>query len=370
MIMKQSFILSALVLALAGCSQLPEQAPAPISEVSEPVVAVEPELVENEVLNDNVAQAQATDFGHIFIDRDMSFVGTLPCEGCPGVKYHVNLFQDGKFEARQEFIDKHEVNLVKGTWLLEGRVIHLMSQQTKIPSFQFVSNNKVVLLDEAGKPVVSKDNYELVRSNSFVKLDTSMQMLGMYQVIDNNAVFTSCTNGEKSTIAMTQHHIPMLRNYQTDKNLNGKPVIATMIARQSSKEDKMLFVEKFEQFWPGATCPDTLNVAKVQGIVWRVERVKFIQVPQQYNLRMLFNDNAKLYGFSGCNVFNASYSQSSNLLKVNPLVSTKKYCAQSNYYESNFTQHLQMADRIELNGDKLQLFHNNEVVVEMKPALN
>ncbi len=40
----------------------------------------------------------------------------------------------------------------------------------------------------------------------------------------------------------------------------------------------MLFVEKFEQFWPGATCPDTLNIAKVQGIVWRVERVKFIQV--------------------------------------------------------------------------------------------
>lgn len=259
---------------------------------------------------------------------------------------------------------------MKGTWLLEGRVIHLMSQQTKIPSFQFVSNNKVVLLDEAGKPVISKDNYELVRSNNFVKLDTSMQMLGMYQVIDNNAVFTSCTSGEKSTIAMTQHHIPMLRSYQTDKNLNGKPVIATMIARQSQKEDKMLFVEKFEQFWPGATCPDTLNIAKVQGIVWRVERVKFIQVPQQYNLRMLFNDNAKLYGFSGCNVFNASYSQSSNLLKVNPLVSTKKYCAQSNYYESNFTQHLQMADRIELNGDKLQLFHNNEVVVEMKPALN
>ena len=115
--MKQSFILSALVLALAGCSQLPEQAPAPISEVNEPVVAVEPELVENEVLNDHIAQAQATDFGHIFIDRDMSFIGTLPCEGCPGVKYHVNLFQDGKFEARQEVIDRHEVKLEKGTWL-------------------------------------------------------------------------------------------------------------------------------------------------------------------------------------------------------------------------------------------------------------
>ena len=113
--MKQSFILSALVLALAGCSQLPEQAPAPISEVSEPVVVVEPELVENEVLNDHVAQAQATDFGHIFIDRDMSFIGTLPCEGCPGVKYHVNLFQDGKFEARQEFTGKLKTAIRNGT---------------------------------------------------------------------------------------------------------------------------------------------------------------------------------------------------------------------------------------------------------------
>lgn len=140
--MKHSFIVSAVLVALAGCSQLPEQAPAPITEVSEPLVAAEPDLVENEVLNDNVAQAQATDFGHIFIDRDMSFIGTLPCEGCPGVKYHVNLFQDGKFEARQEFIDQHEVNLVKGTWLLEGRVIHLMSQQTKIPHFSLSAITK------------------------------------------------------------------------------------------------------------------------------------------------------------------------------------------------------------------------------------
>ena len=155
---------------------------------------------------------------------------------------------------------------------------------------------------------------------------------------------------------------------------SGKAFCAGHDLRQMRAEPSMDYYQKlFSQCGQMMMSIQKLQVpviAKVQGIVWRVERVKFIQVPQQYNLRMLFNDNAKLYGFSGCNVFNASYSQSSNLLKVNPLVSTKKYCAQSNYYESNFTQHLQMADRIELNGDKLQLFHNNEVVVEMKPALN
>ncbi|WP_337843674.1 META domain-containing protein [Rheinheimera sp.] len=368
--MKKQLLLSVLLSSLAACSQLPDQAPAPVTQVNEPTPEPEPDLVENEVLNDQATQSVATDFGHIFIDRDMSFSGTLSCRNCPGVKYQINLYQDGKFEARQEYIDSPEINLVKGNWLLEERTIHLMSQTLKLPSFQFVSNNKMVLLDEAGKPVVSKDNFELIRSQNFVKLDTSMKMLGLYQVKDNQASFTSCTNGETFSIAMTQHHIPMLRSYQQDKNLNGKAVIATMVARQSPKEDKLVFVEQFEQFWPGASCPDQYNMSKVQGIVWRVNRIKYIQVPQQYNLRMMFNDNARLYGFSGCNFFNGSYSQSSNLLKIDPLVSTRKYCAESNYYESKFTQHLQGADRIELNGDKLQLFQNNEVVVEMSPALN
>jgi len=369
-VMKKQLSVCLVLAGLAACSQLQPQVPAPVAEVNKVETKPEPQLVENEVLNDQATQAVATDFGHIFIDRDMTFSGTLPCRSCAGVKYQVNIYQNGQFEARQEYIDSPDINLVKGQWQLEGRTIHLQSKTSKLPSFQFVSNNKIVLLDEAGKPVIAKDNFELVRSQNFEKLDTSLRMLGLYQVKDNQATFTSCQSGEQFSIAMTQHHMPMLRSYQQDKNLNGKSVIATMVARQSAKEDQLLMVEQFDQFWPGASCPEKYNLAKVQGIVWRVNRIKYIQVPQQYNLRMLFSDNARLYGFSGCNFFNGGYNQSSNLLKIDPLVSTRKYCAESNYYESNFTQQLQSADRIEINGDKLQLFQNNEIVVEMSPALN
>ncbi len=94
--------------------------------------------------------------------------------------------------------------------------------------------------------------------------------------------------------------------------------------QQSFKDDLFNYLRAYKQynFFDGRENPVVLSPLIINGnkviafVAARgydnahedVERVKFIQVPQQYNLRMLFNDNAKLYGFSGCNVFNASYS--------------------------------------------------------------
>lgn len=368
--MKKTLLLITLLAGVAACSQTPSQAPiAPVvPEETKPQVQT-PKLVENEVLNDMGTQALATDFGHIFIDRDMTFKGTLPCDTCQGIAYQLNILQDGRFEARQDYQSTPEVNLVKGTWLLEERTLHLLSQSAKLPSFQFVSNNKLVRLDEAGKPVVSSTNFELTRSLNFEKLDTKRNLLGLYEVNNNQASFTSCLNAERYPIAMTQHHVPMLRSYQQNKQLQGKPVIATAQARLGEQEPVQLFIEQFDQFWPGASCPEKDNIKSAEGIVWQVERIEYIQVPQEYNLRLVFADN-RITGFAGCNAFNGQYSHKASVLKIEPLATTRKYCATSNYYETNLLKRLQSADRMEVNGQKLQLFINNNVVLELSPALH
>ncbi|WP_231916682.1 META domain-containing protein [Rheinheimera sp. SA_1] len=353
---------------LSACTTVPVKTvvPAPVQPVA-PVV-VEPDLVPDEVVKSDNAESIATDFGLIFIDRDMTFTGTLPCDKCPGVQYHINVYQDGKFEARREFIDRNVVELIKGSWMLDNRTLHFTSQRQPMPSFQFASNQHLTLLDIAGKPMVSADNKTLSRRD-FSRIDSRLPLLGMYELKDNEASFTDCLTGESHLIAMTQHHMPMMRSYQTNPGINGKSVVATLTARKSPDNNDALFVDKFDQFWPGATCPSQAQPAKIQGVVWRLSTVSQIGVPQKLNIRMMFDQN-KLFGFSGCNNFNAGYQQKDNQLNVAPVVSTRKFCSDANFYEQQFTKQLQLADRIEINQNKLQLFKANKVIIEMTQALN
>jgi heat shock protein HslJ len=367
-VIKRSLLVSAVL--LSACTSVPEPKPAPVVvKPAEPVV-VKPELVPDEVVHSDNAQPIATDFGLIFIERDMTFTGTLPCKKCPGVNYHVNIYPDGSFEARREFIDLNQIELIQGQWQLDERTIHFTSPKHSVPSFLFASNRHLTLMDNAGKPMVSAQNQTLTRQSEFTKLDSRVPLLGLYQLKDNQASFTDCRSGTSHQIAMTQHHMPMMRSYQTNPALNGKTVVATLTARKSSEQQETLLVDKFEQFWPGARCPAEQGADKVEGIVWRLNSVSQIGVPQKLNIRVMFDQNNKVYGYAGCNNFNASYQKNDNQLKVLPLVMTRKHCAEANFYEQQFTRQLQLADRVEINQQKLQLLKDNQVIMEFSQAVN
>ncbi|GHG71906.1 hypothetical protein GCM10010919_23760 [Alishewanella longhuensis] len=373
--MKKLVILSALF--LSACSQLPhlgadKSTPLKTDAMPTPAVPV-PAPVEdaNEVANNDTTVAMATDFEHIFIDSDMTFEGVLPCADCPGINYHINLYRDGRFEARQEYLERGQVQLITGSWLLDKRTLHLVNQQSTLPVFHFRSNRQLVMTDLSGKPILSSDAYQLNRQDSVRKIDQRQPMLGMYQLRNNQATFIQCQSGESLPVANTQNHLPMMRLYQQDPRFNNKAVITTLVGRKAADQNGIdtLYVDKFEQFWPNATCPDQFAQKKLQGIVWRAEKVADRYVPHQLNVRLIF-DKDKLYGFSGCNNFNASYQQRANTISVQQLASTRKFCAEASGIEQQFTEKLQQADRAEVNADKLQLFYNNQVILELVPALN
>lgn len=373
--MKKLVLVSALF--LSACSQLPHLGTDRASSLKTDAMPKSsipiPAPVEdaNEVANNDTTVAMATDFEHIFIDSDMTFEGTLPCADCPGIRYHLNLYRDGRFEARQEYLERGKVDLIHGTWLLERRTLHLVNQQTTLPAFHFRSNQHLVMTDLAGRPIISSDAYQLMRMSSVKKIDQRQPMLGLYQLQNNQATFVNCHNGESLPVANTQNHLPMMRLYQQDSRFNNKAVIASLIGRKAPDQNGVaaLFIDRFEQFWPNATCPDQFAQKRLDGIVWRAEKIANRYIPHHLNVRVFF-DKDKLYGFSGCNNFNASYQQRANTITVQPLASTRKFCADANSIEQQFTEKLQRADRAEVNADKLQLFFNNEVIMELVPALN
>lgn len=368
-LMKRSLLIAALI--LSGCATVE-----PVKKVAPPPAPVapkpEPELVPNEVTNTASTEAIAMDFGLFVIDRDATFTGTISCttRKCSGAQYQLNIYQDGRFEARREDLDKNTIELIEGSWQQDDRTLHFTAKGFHVPSFVFVNSQQLSLLEHAGKPTVSTDNFTLVQTPEFTRLDTRMPLLGLYQVKGNEASFMDCQSGESLQVAMTQHHLPMLRNYQADQNLNGKSVLTSMVARKSPDQGNSLFVDKFDRFWPGANCPDKLSPGKIEGVVWRLRTVSQIGVPAKLNIRMMFDGAERLSGFSGCNNFNANYQQKDNQLKVLAVNSTRKSCADANFYEQQFTRQLQVADRIEVNQARLQLYKDNKVIMEFLPAVN
>lgn len=355
-------------LFFAGCISTPPPVVAPVTV--QPVVEQKTDLVPDEVTKSDNAEAIATDFGLIFIDQDMSFTGTLPCKKCTGIQYQLNILQDGRFEARREYLDQNTIEFLEGTWQLEERTLKFQSKKGTMPSFQFGSNQHLILLNAAGKPIVSKDNQSLSRQPQFAKLDTRQPLLGLYQLRNNEASFVDCMTGENHRIAMTQHHLPMMRSYQANSLYQGKEVVATLTARKSPEQQDALLIDRFDQFWPGAVCPNQAAPAKVQNVVWRLVSVSQIGVPQRLNIRMMFDNNNRVFGFAGCNNFNGSYQQKDNQLAIAPLMMTRKSCNDANFYEKQFTLQLQSADRIEVNQQKLQLYKDNRVIMELLPATN
>lgn len=371
-------LLLASSLCLTACSQLPyfgSEPPAKLSRpapVEKPAIPVPAEVVDaNEVANSETTEALATDFEHIFIDSDMTFEGVLPCADCPGISYHINLYRDGRFEARQEYLERGQVELISGSWLLERRTLHLVNQQVTLPSFHFRSNQQLVMTDLSGRPILNSDAYQLNRLTAVKKLDSRQPMLGLYRLQNNQATFVKCKTGESLPVANTQNHLPMMRLYQQDSRFNNKAVIASLVGRKGADQNgaDTLFIDKFEQFWPNATCPDQFAMKDLQGIVWRAEKIADRYIPHSLNVRLIFEKD-KLYGFSGCNNFNASYQQRANTFAVQQLASTRKFCADASNIEQQFTEKLQQADRAEVNADKLQLFYNNQVIMEFIPAVN
>lgn len=314
---------------------------------------------------------QPTELKLISINSDMSFIGVLPCADCPGISYHINLFRDGRFEARQEYLERNYVNIVKGIWLLENRNLHLVNQQENLPGFHFLTADTIVMLGLNGQPILNNSLYQLPRDTEFKKLDTRQALLGRYQLDNNVATFTSCTTGESFTVANTQHHLPVMRQYQQNHKLKQQAVIATLVGRKGQDEQaNQLFIDSFDQFWPGANCAKNVTPDNYKGIVWRADKFANSNIPAQLKIKVVFTDNDTVYGFSGCNNFSGNYKQQANLLNIQPLASTRKICTTGNKEEQRFLENLQNAERAEINGKKLQLFKNNRVVLQFSAATN
>jgi heat shock protein HslJ len=95
--------------------------------------------------------------------------------------------------------------------------------------------------------------------------------------------------------------------------------------------------------------------------------------PTGVQITATFDNQGNIMGFAGCNNYNAQYTLSGQQLytgmgiTIGPIVSTKKYCAETSDTETTYLQILQKAKTYTVNGNGLTITDNlNNMLVYQK----
>lgn len=102
------------------------------------------------------------------LELPATFAGDLPCADCPGIRYQLDLWSDGAFHLRQEYLDRNTVRVDRGHWRVDPARRALILQSAKdVVEFEIRSPSRLRMLDRDGNPVESKLNYELTKQSTF-----------------------------------------------------------------------------------------------------------------------------------------------------------------------------------------------------------
>jgi copper homeostasis protein (lipoprotein) len=102
-----------------------------------------------------------------------TFVGTLPCADCPGIRYQVNLLSDHTFSSRMIYEERNAGLEDRGHWELEsgGRTLVLQGGHGAVERFAMYDVDTLRKLDADGHEIDSKVNYDLKRAPTFIPIE-------------------------------------------------------------------------------------------------------------------------------------------------------------------------------------------------------
>jgi len=103
-----------------------------------------------------------------------TFVGTIPCADCPGIRYQVNLLPDRTYVSRLTYLERNTEFVDDGSWLTteDGKILVLEGQRGSREQFSLRLADTLRKLDADGHEINSQFNYDLKRSPTFAPLES------------------------------------------------------------------------------------------------------------------------------------------------------------------------------------------------------
>ena len=193
-----------------------------------------------------------------------TFRGVLPCADCGGVRYHLDLWADGVFHLRREWLDpKSIVRDDIGRWSFDPkRPALLLRGGAEMPlQFEILGPRRLRALDMSGARIDSKLPYDLESDGTLSPTAVALTLGGEMRYMADAATFVECLTGRRYPIAMEGAFRDLQAGYREAVSEPGAALYVTLdgsIVERPKMEgagtQPTVVVTRFIKAWPGQSC--------------------------------------------------------------------------------------------------------------------
>ncbi len=304
-------------------------------------------------------------------DLPASFQGELPCADCPGIFYHLDLFEDRVFFLRTTYDGRGAgaVTDIIGSWVVasdDGRLALFGGTEAPV-FFRILDHDTLRKLDVEGRDIESPLNYNLRRTSEPDTIEPRLRMRGMYRSMADAAVFTECLSGRRFQVGQEADNAALERAYLRVQRQPGEELMVSLqgrIAERPAMEgDAMVLTvvpEHFIGVWPGETCGARMVTVELENTYWKLTRLGeepvYLGDQQREPYLVLQSGDGRVTGFGGCNQLTGSYSVDGSSIGFSEIASTMMACADGADTERTFSEALANARSWRMIGEHLDLF--------------
>lgn len=137
-------------------------------------------------------------------DLPATFTGVLPCDGCAGLRYHLNLFPDDTYALRVTPLGGSTESADEvGSWALSSdrRAVALDRPDGEVTLFSLNDAMSLRLLDASGQAVREPRTVDLRRSSVFQPVEVRVTARGVWRSVYGVSQFTECSTGQTWLLA-------------------------------------------------------------------------------------------------------------------------------------------------------------------------
>ena len=221
------------------------------------------------------------------MDLPATFVGTVPCADCEGIRMQLNLFPDDSFFVRMTYIGRSvppQDDL--GSWALSSdrRVLILKGRGAAPEMWAAGKPGTLRKLGADGRPIESKVPYELTRASELRPLAAHGLMRGAYTSTDDATSFIECSTGQLWTVAPEGVGADLKAAYVKTRPVDGSQVIAEIEGTLSERPkaggaSAVLVVDRLVKVLPHESCAPRFSNSPLLNTDWRLTHLGDRAVP-------------------------------------------------------------------------------------------
>jgi len=297
-----------------------------------------------------------------------TFIGVLPCTGCPGVQVHLNLFEDQSFLIRAVEVGRSERPRDDiGTWTLgsDRRTLTLSGGRQAVRQFVIKDDRRLRQLDRDGREISDDAAHDLVRSLAFEPFEAVLLVQGSISYTADTGLFTECTTRQRWTVSPDGAGGELERAYLQVRPIPGAEVLVEVDGRVAPGSDegggqsRTLVVNRVVEAWANRTCGMRLAAATIDRTSWKVthlggEPVDITGMPLEPYLD-LRPGRFEFSGSDGCNRVVGTYQQEGDRLRFRVAAVTRIGCPEGNAVSRAFSDALSATEAWIVTEEQLEL---------------